>query len=309
MIDLFILHWLLGRTRRKQRQDYTPPTPKEAEVKSWVDCDGERILLSQSGLAYKSIAWSDLRAVSIRSEGRSESFGIPLLWCFADQQQEVRITEFAQGMDKLRARLADLPGFDSATADSAKNCREEQTFVLWRSNTGAPTQITHSPGKNGTRMIGSKEELFAAIAAESIPLNADAIWNGNVPSRAAFTCQNPALLFDAFLRHPEGFPRADEMLILWQTNGDSVTAYLREQRKYIRYYLEDGPAEYQVLGETYQQMMADIFARFFSAGTERKLLDEMALFFEFRYLEEVIAFVSQSEDWEENAHLHIRALE
>lgn len=158
-------------------------------------------------------------------------------------------------------------------------------------------------------MIQSQAELLDAILAEHIPLDAAAVWQGRVPARIAHLCQSPALLFEAFLRTPDMFPHPEEMLILWATNGESVTAYLRHRQEFVIYHPEDGPVCFQILGRTYQQMIGGLFSRLISAKTDAATLGELAAFFSFGYLDEIIAFVATKADWEENAHACIAALE
>ena len=76
-------------------------------------------------------------------------------------------------------------------------------------------------------MVKNKQELFDAIKSESIPLDIETIWEERVHIKIKYTCENPELLFDAFLRGPEMFPYPDELLILWQTNNNSIVGYLR----------------------------------------------------------------------------------
>ena len=43
-------------------------------------------------------------------------------------------------------------------------------------------------------MVKDKEELFKAISDESIPLNPELIWNGELIEDARHTCENPEFL-------------------------------------------------------------------------------------------------------------------
>jgi hypothetical protein len=158
-------------------------------------------------------------------------------------------------------------------------------------------------------MIQSKEDLFQAYKEELIPKNIVKVWNGDIPLGIKCVCQNPTTLFEAFLNYPEMFPCAEELIILWQTNGDSVTGYLRDKGKYIRYYLEDGPEEYHIIGDSFQQLVGVLISRFISRRIDITSLSEISNFFEFIYLEETQNFVMNNLDWEDNVADYIAMLE
>jgi len=105
------------------------------------------------------------------------------------------------------------------------------------------------------------------------------------------------------------FPCSGELLILWQTNGESITGYLREKKIYIVHYMEDGPSRYRELGTTYQQMLSGIFGNLLISKTDDQALEEVRLFFGFKYLGELKEFVMHEVDWEENTASCIQALE
>ncbi|MFZ6873964.1 hypothetical protein ACO0LF_18050 [Undibacterium sp. Di27W] len=149
-------------------------------------------------------------------------------------------------------------------------------------------------------VVQSQQELFDAIRRENIPLDIVAIWEGTLPDEIKHTCQSPDTLFNAFMEHRDAFPCADEFLMLWQTNGDSITAYLRAQKIYVRWHMEDGPSEseFEILGHSYQQLIARLLARKISRGTDSRILNDISAFFKFEYLQELTNYVQTSSDWE-----------
>lgn len=158
-------------------------------------------------------------------------------------------------------------------------------------------------------MIKSKLELFDALKSEGIPLDFEAVWNNTVPEKVRYICQAPDLMFEAFLRAPEMFPFPNELLVLWETNSNSIVGYLRRQGKYIRYYVEDGPGDYEEIGETYQQMISDLFGKLISRGVGGEDLRDLADFFNFEYLVELVGYVKNNSDWEENTAAFISSIE
>jgi len=158
-------------------------------------------------------------------------------------------------------------------------------------------------------MVKDKEELFKAITDESIPLNPELIWNGELIEDARHTCENPEFLFNVFLTAPEMFPKPEQLLILWSTNSNSIAAFLREDEVYIKYYIEDGPSEYEVLGKTYQQMVSNLFASLLFRQVDEEDLKVLANTFNFKYLDELASLISRSDDWEGNTSKFISEIE
>lgn len=83
-------------------------------------------------------------------------------------------------------------------------------------------------------MIQNKRQLVDAIKAAGLPQNLLKIWDGDVPAQLRYTLQDPSSFFEAFLMHPEGIPSPDELVILWQTNGESIVGYLSVTGIFIR---------------------------------------------------------------------------
>lgn len=158
-------------------------------------------------------------------------------------------------------------------------------------------------------MIQNREQLFDAILKAKLPASLLRIWNDDVPSRLQYTLQNPSSFFEAFVAHPDGFPSPDELLILWQTNGESIVAHLPSTGTFIRYYFEDGPNEFEVLGESYQQMLSELFAKLIIRGASDVEIDECALYLEFEYLPQLRKFVATNPNWEDNTASFIAKLE
>lgn len=158
-------------------------------------------------------------------------------------------------------------------------------------------------------MIESREQLFEAIQAARLPTNLLRIWQDDVPSRLQYTLQNPSSFFDAFLVHPEGFPSPDELLILWQTNGESVVGYLPSSETFIRNYLEDGPEEVEVLGESYQQMLSELFAKLIMREVPEVEIQVCAEFLDFKFLPQLQEFVATNRNWEDNTAAFIAEVE
>ena len=158
-------------------------------------------------------------------------------------------------------------------------------------------------------MINNKQELFAAIKDENIPLDPGLIWNNVLSEDVKYTCESPELLFEAFVKVPEMFPKSEQLLILWSTNSNSIVGYLRNDKKFIRYYPEDGPGNFEVLGSTYQQMISDLFRKLISRGKDKKTLQDLANTFNFNYLDELIHYVQSDDDWEENTGSFIGSIE
>ncbi|MFZ6643666.1 hypothetical protein ACO0LL_28340 [Undibacterium sp. TC4M20W] len=150
------------------------------------------------------------------------------------------------------------------------------------------------------QVVQRQQELFDAIRKENIPLDIFAIWDEILPDEIKHICQSPDTLFSAFVKYPDAFPCADEFLILWQTNGDSITAYLRAQKIYVRWHVEDGPleSEFEILGRSYQQLIARLLAHKISRGIDRRVLEDISAFFRFEYLQELTNYVQTSSDWE-----------
>lgn len=138
----------------------------------------------------------------------------------------------------------------------------------------------------------------------------DAVWEGKVPEVVQFQCEKPHQAFAMFLANPDGFPFPDELLILWSTNGDSVTGYLAQQRKYIRYWFEDGPEDFIVLGSTYQQFACSLVGQVLKRKQPTdELAQELAAFFHIRYLNEVKNFVATNKEWEDGIAAYIQTIE
>tara|TARA_R110001592_G_scaffold199852_1_gene448502 strand:- start:3535 stop:4020 length:486 start_codon:yes stop_codon:yes gene_type:complete len=158
-------------------------------------------------------------------------------------------------------------------------------------------------------VIRSREQLFNAIRAAHLPENLLRIWEDDVPSRLQYTLQNPASFFEAFLSHPEGFPSPDELLILWQTNGQSIVGYLPSSRIFILNYLEDGPDEIEVLGESYQQMLSGLIAKLIMREVPDAELLKCVEFLGFKYLFQLQEFIAKNPNWEENTASLIAEIE
>ena len=159
-------------------------------------------------------------------------------------------------------------------------------------------------------MVKGKQQLFEALSVEGIPVDPEIFWRNTVRGRVKHTCQSPEVLFEAFTREPEAFPEASQLLILWSTNGDSITAYLRNDKLFIRWHLEDGPDEYRVLGETYQQLISEVVAKEIGyADADGEHLRQLANELCFKYAEELKAFVRSGADWEEGAAEFVRSIE
>jgi len=49
----------------------------------------------------------------------------------------------------------------------------------------------------------------------------------------------------------QAFPFNDRLVPLWETNGDSITAYVDTETPFVlRYYFEDPPGHYDVVGQS-----------------------------------------------------------
>lgn len=158
-------------------------------------------------------------------------------------------------------------------------------------------------------MVKDKKELLKAIAGESILINPELIWSSKLIQNTCHICEPPEFLFNVFLATPEMFPKPEQLLILWSTNSNSIIAFLREDNVYIKFYLEDGPSEYEVIGKTYQQMMSNLFASLIFQDVKEKDLKVLANTFKFKYLEELVSFMSKNEDWEGNTSNFIFEIE
>lgn len=149
-------------------------------------------------------------------------------------------------------------------------------------------------------MIKNREDLVNAITSDDIEFDVNDIWDGNVNSYITYTCEPPLSTFNAFLAAPEMFPFPSELLILWETNATTIIGYLREQKKYIRYCIEDGPEDYDVIGDTYQQMLGVLMAKLVSRSVPKDDLVEISNFFHFKYLDDICKYVKTNSDWEDN---------
>ena len=158
-------------------------------------------------------------------------------------------------------------------------------------------------------MVKDKKQLFKAITSDSILINPELIWSGELIQDTCYTCENPEFLFNVFLTSPEMFPKPEQLLILWSTNGNCIVAFLREDKVYIKYYLEDGPSEYEVLGRTYQQMISNLFASLIFREVKDKYLKVLANTFNFKYLNELASFILRNDDWEDNTSKFISEIE
>ena len=151
--------------------------------------------------------------------------------------------------------------------------------------------------------------MFDAILKAKLPANLLKIWSNDVPSRLQYTLQNPSSSFDAFVAHPGGFPSPNELLILWQTNGQSIVAHLPSTGTFIRYYFEDGPNEFEVIGESYQQMLSELFAKLIMRGASDAEINECTVYLEFKYLPQLRKFVATNRNWEDTTASFIAKLE
>ncbi|MEO0819453.1 MAG: hypothetical protein AAF074_03410 [Pseudomonadota bacterium] len=159
-------------------------------------------------------------------------------------------------------------------------------------------------------MIDTREKLVTACRDAGVLFSIDAVWEGNVPQTVRYQCENPHREFDIFVAHPEGFPFPNELLILWSTNGESVTGLLADQKKYIQYWYEDGPEEFTIIGTTYQQFACAIVGHVLGfKQPSDELAQELAEFFHIRYLDEVKEFVATDPGWEEGIAAFISKIE
>ena len=158
-------------------------------------------------------------------------------------------------------------------------------------------------------MIQNKQELFDAITSLGFPKNLLKIWDSEVPAQIHHVLQEPSRLFDAFLAYPEAFPSSDELVILWETNGDSIVGFLRDSGVFVRHYLERGPTQVDVLGSTYQQMISECIANLIAREVADDELRECADFLDFQYLEQLKDFVYNDSGWEENTAAFIEGIE
>jgi hypothetical protein len=159
-------------------------------------------------------------------------------------------------------------------------------------------------------MISTRQQLVDACHNAGVLVSVDAIWDGQVPSLVRYQCEDPSSLFEAFVAHPDGFPYPDELLILWSTNGESITAFLSEQKKFIRNYLEDGPHDFEVIANSYQEFAGAIVGH--AIGMKQpddEAANELADFFQLRYLPEVRKFVETDPNWEEGIPEFVRSFE
>jgi len=158
-------------------------------------------------------------------------------------------------------------------------------------------------------MIKTKQELFEAMDDIGLPTSLRKIWDGDIPKPFSWQLEDPTEFFDDMQNSPQDFPSPDELLILWGTNGESLVGYLPESGVFIRYYVEDSPDEFQVLGTTYQQAISEKFASFVMQGVDDQVLRECAEFLEFQYYDEIKEFVNSEQDWVDNTAAFIAELE
>jgi hypothetical protein len=103
----------------------------------------------------------------------------------------------------------------------------------------------------GNSMKHSVENTVRLLAELSAPELLIRLAKGiRAPGVLEFEFQPPYVFYELIGDDAE-FPFHDSIVPLWETNGDSVTGFIRlEQPFVIRYYYEDQPSEYKVIGRS-----------------------------------------------------------
>ena len=149
------------------------------------------------------------------------------------------------------------------------------------------------------------EETKKKIKELNLPLVFENILEGKAPSEIDIECSSPRTFYYLLENHPSTRNDIYNSLIpLWETNGDSVTGYLENQKKYIRYYFEDSPGDHETIGETYNELITQLILNFMDAGWEDDELHEISKVMEFKHLDYMLEKVDQNIDlegkeWEE----------
>lgn len=122
-----------------------------------------------------------------------------------------------------------------------------------------------------------------------------------IPEELRYRCDSPYYIFE----HPY-FPKGIQITPLWEC-GITTTAYhhLEPRGHYIEFSLET-PEEYEDFGESFQSRLADLFIFLWEDVVPENRLRELALMFEFNWIEELLAgcVATNNADYEERIRWH-----
>lgn len=133
-------------------------------------------------------------------------------------------------------------------------------------------------------MITKQEDVIPAFDKLALPQALRRILEGDVPTELRTICSPPfEFSYPVFFEHPDGFPHADQLLILWDDGGTSLVGYLMTDGVFIEWYFEDGPDSAKVIGSNYQQLAFFVIRQYFNSFSDEVAAEKIANDLEFAH--------------------------
>ena len=101
--------------------------------------------------------------------------------------------------------------------------------------------MTHSPNEtiNALDRIGAPSVLVELARGTT------------APGKLRWQFQEPKEFYALINEHPGNMPFESDLIPLWETNGDSITAFVDVGKpRVIRYYYEDPETDYEQVGDS-----------------------------------------------------------
>lgn len=146
-------------------------------------------------------------------------------------------------------------------------------------------------------MLTRQEDVIAVLHELGLPQFLTRILQGDVPTELDSFCLSPFRhMYPAFFEHPEGFPHPDQLLILWDDGGYSLIGYLRTDKVFIQWYLEDSPVVFDVIASNYQQLAFFVMRQYFDAFSDEVKAKVIANIIEFAHWDEMMQIYAKATD-------------
>ncbi|MBN1671591.1 MAG: hypothetical protein JXR37_11185 [Kiritimatiellae bacterium] len=134
------------------------------------------------------------------------------------------------------------------------------------------------------------EEAIREIEALGLPAIFKEIQKGVVHPVLYVCCEKPFSYYDYDIDSEPA-----NWVPLWETNGEAIVAYDKLEGKYIRYYYEDSPNQYECLGQNYQQFLTRFFYDLVSMGLWEEL-DTLSRVFGYAHMDEFRKIIERFQD-------------
>ena len=99
------------------------------------------------------------------------------------------------------------------------------------------------------RSISERINILEKIGAPELFSNLN---NGiKAPGIYKWKYQEPSTFNDLTTEYPDNMPFENDLIPLWETNGDYIVAYVaQDEPKIIKYYFEDSAEEFEIIGSS-----------------------------------------------------------